>query len=196
MKPILIAYYSVHGSTENLAQAIATGVESVGVESLVRQIPRVSDNLSEHQDILPDAGPPYVTIDDLVSCSGLALGSPTRFGNMAAPVKYFLDQTSKEWLSGALIDKPATVFTSSSSMHGGQESTLLSMQIPLLHHGMVLSGIPYLEAALHTTTSGGSPYGATHVSHNNDKSLTTDEQSLAQAQGKRLAKLALALQHI
>ena len=194
--PILIAYYSTHGSTQLLAEMIAQGVESQGVEAMLRQVPRVSDNLDSTSAAVPLSGPPYVTVDDLALCSGLALGSPTRFGNMAASVKYFLDQTSAQWLSGALIDKPACVFTSSSSMHGGQESTLLSMQIPLLHHGMVLCGLPYSQAELHTTQTGGTPYGVTHVALNGQTQLSASEKSLALAQGARLARLAIALQDI
>ena len=188
-----MTYYSVHGATERLANAIAQGVETAGVECVIRQIPRVSDNLSVQQDDLPNSGPPYVTLDDLVHCSGLAIGSPTRFGNMAAPVKYFLDSTTKAWLSGALIDKPACVFTSSSSMHGGQESTLLSMQIPLLHHGMVIVGVPYSEAALHNTRTGGTPYGPSHVALTEHSPLSAEEIKIAQTQGQRLAHIARAL---
>ncbi|MEN8771767.1 MAG: NAD(P)H:quinone oxidoreductase [Glaciecola sp.] len=194
--PILIAYYSTHGSTQLLAEMIAQGIESQGVEAMLRQVPRVSDNLDSTSVAVPLSGPPYVTLTDLASCSGLALGSPTRFGNMAASVKYFLDQSSAQWLSGALIDKPACVFTSSSSMHGGQESTLLSMQIPLLHHGMVLCGLPYSQAELHTTQTGGTPYGVTHVALNGQTQLSASEKSLALAQGARLARLAIALQDI
>ncbi len=196
MNPILITYYSVHGSTAHLAQAIAKGVESMGIEAKLRQIPRVSDNLDVQDEAIPQSGPPYVSLDDLAECSGFALGSPTRFGNMAAPVKYFLDQTSKQWLSGTLINKPACVFCSSSSMHGGQESTLLSMQVPLMHHGMVICGIPYSEPALHTTISGGTPYGATHVATDHNTQLSDAETELAIAQGKRLATLAKALKEV
>ncbi len=194
--PILIAYYSTHGSTRLLAEMIAQGVESQGVEAMLRQVPRVSDNLDNTSAAVPLSGPPYVTVADLASSSGLALGSPTRFGNMAASVKYFLDQSSAQWLSGALIDKPACVFTSSSSMHGGQESTLLSMQIPLLHHGMVLCGLPYSQSELHTTQTGGTPYGVTHVALDGQTQLSASEKSLALAQGARLARLAIALQDI
>lgn len=196
MNPILIAYYSVHGSTAHLAQAIAKGVESMGIEAKLRQIPRVSDNLDAQTEAIPQSGPPFVSLHDLAECSGFALGSPTRFGNMAAPVKYFLDQTSKQWLSGTLINKPACVFCSSSSMHGGQESTLLSMQVPLMHHGMVICGIPYSEPALHTTKNGGTPYGATHVATDHNTRLSDTETELAIAQGKRLAMLAKALKEI
>lgn len=191
--PILIVFYSVHGSTQALAEAIAHGVESTGLEAMLRQVPRVSDNLDITQASVPAAGAPFVTLEDLTQCSGLALGSPTRFGNMAAPVKYFLDQTSAQWLNGSLIDKPACVFTSSSSMHGGQEATLLSMQIPLLHHGMVICGLPYSNAALHTTTTGGSPYGVSHVAIDGIQTLSADELALAKAQGERIANLAIKL---
>ena len=194
--PVLIVYFSTHGSTQLLAEMIAQGVESEGVEAMLRQVPRVSDNLDNTAPAVPVSGPPYVTVDDLAACSGLALGSPTRFGNMAAAVKYFLDQSSAQWLSGALIDKPACVFTSSSSMHGGQESTLLSMQIPLLHHGMVLCGLPYSQAELHTTQTGGTPYGVTHVALEGQTQLSHSEKTLALAQGARLARLAIALQDI
>ena len=179
-----------------MAQMIAKGVESMGIEAKLRQIPRVSDNVDVQAEAIPQSGPPYVSLDDLAECSGFALGSPTRFGNMAAPVKYFLDQTSKQWLSGTLINKPACVFCSSSSMHGGQESTLLSMQVPLMHHGMVICGIPYSEPALHTTISGGTPYGATHVATDHNTQLSDAETELAIAQGKRLATLAKALKEI
>lgn len=191
--PILIVFYSVHGSTQALAEAIAQGVESTGVEAMLRQVPRVSDNIEASQASVPASGAPYVSVDDLAHCSGLALGSPTRFGNMAAPMKYFLDQTATQWLNGSLIDKPACVFTSSSSMHGGQEATLLSMQIPLLHHGMVICGLPYSNAALHSTMTGGSPYGVTHVAINDTQTLSADELALAKAQGERLATLARKL---
>lgn len=192
--PILIVYYSTHGSTQLLAEMIAQGVESQGVEAMLRQVPRVSDNLTNSAPAVPQSGPPYVTVADLEACSGLALGSPTRFGNMAAPVKYFLDQSSAQWLSGSLIDKPACVFTSSSSMHGGQESTLLSMQIPLLHHGMIICGLPYSQPELHTTQTGGTPYGVTHVAIEQQSQLSASEKSLAIAQGARLARLAKSLQ--
>ncbi|MBU3022794.1 NAD(P)H:quinone oxidoreductase [Aestuariibacter sp. A3R04] len=192
MQNVLILYYSRHGSTKKLAQAMARGVEQQGLEARIRTVPSIPDYLST-QSAVPQSGAPYVSEEDLVSCAALALGSPTRFGNMAAPLKHFLDSTSSSWLKGALIDKPACVFTSSSSLHGGQESTLISMMLPLLHHGMVMCGIPYSEPALHDTKSGGSPYGATHVAKNNDARLTDDEITLANAQGVRLAALAKKL---
>lgn len=188
MKPVLILYYSRHGSTKRLANAIAQGVTSVDVPVLVRTV-----NASDGQ-ASDDA--PVVTSKELTECSALALGSPTRFGNMAAPLKSFLDSTSDLWLKGALIDKPACVFTSSTSMHGGQESTLLSMMLPLLHHGMVMCGVPYSEPELHNTTTGGSPYGVTHVAHasfDNQHQLSEDEKNLCLAQGKRLAQFAKKL---
>lgn len=192
MPHVLILYYSRHGSTKKLAQAIAKGVEQQGLEARIRTVPPIPEYLST-QPAIPDSGAPFANEQDLASCSALAMGSPTRFGNMAAPLKHFLDSTSASWLKGALINKPACVFTSTSSLHGGQESTLLSMMLPLLHHGMVLCGIPYSEPALHDTTSGGSPYGVTHVAKNNDTRLTDDEMTLAVAQGARLASLAKKL---
>ncbi len=149
MAPILILYYSRHGATRQLADAIAKGVELAGATAMVRTVPSLHEATGEPDDSTPEKGPPHVTTKDLETCSALALGSPTRFGNMAAPVKHFLDSTSQQWLQGALIDKPACVFTSTSSMHGGQETTLLSMMIPLLHHGMICCGLPYSEPALH-----------------------------------------------
>lgn len=188
MKKILVLYYSVHGATKMLAQSIATGIEMEGAEASLRTVPPVSSQCEAIIDTIPPKGPPYVTKADLQNCDGLVLGSPTRFGNMAAPLKYFIDSTSDLWLSAGLSGKPASVFTSSSSMHGGQESTLLSMMIPLLHHGMIISGIPFSVPELHNTQSGGSPYGATHVS--NDSSMLTDnEKAIAIAQGKRMAQL-------
>ena len=191
MAPVLILYYSRHGATKKLAQAIAQGVESTGVEAILRTVPSLTTD-GDIPDTAAD-GPPYVTSDDLVKCSGLALGSPTRFGNMAAPLKHFLDSTSDNWLKGTLINKPACVFTSSSSLHGGQESTLLTMMLPLLHHGMVCCGLPYSEPRLHTTQSGGTPYGVSHVAFNGSNQLSDDERALCVAQGKRLATLAQAL---
>lgn len=192
MLKALILYYSRHGSTKSLAMNIAKGVEKEGVEAVIRTVPPIAGYLST-QVAVPEEGAPYVTEKDLFDCHALALGSPTRFGNMAAPLKHFIDDTSKAWLKGALIDKPACVFTSSSSMHGGQESTLLSMMLPLIHHGMILCGLPYSESALHETTSGGSPYGATHVASNQVSSLSKDELLLAQAQGRRLGRLTKQL---
>ena len=193
MGPVLILYYSRHGATEQLARAIGVGVEAGGATARIRTVPAISSDPQAEQPDDPAAGPPYVTLDDLKDCSALALGSPTRFGNMAAPVKHFLDSTSGLWLNGALINKPACVFTSTSSMHGGQESTLLSMMLPLIHHGMVIAGLPYSEPALHTTTTGGTPYGVTHLAARNVTTLSSEEKQLCHAQGKRLAELAGAL---
>lgn len=188
---ILVLYYSRHGSTRQLAKLIARGVESAGMKARLRTVPAVSTVCEATAPEIPDDGDLYCSTDDLAGCAGLALGSPTRFGNMAAPMKYFLDGTSGLWLSGTLIDKPAAVFTSTSSLHGGQESTLLSMMLPLLHHGMILIGLPYREAALNTTRSGGSPYGATHwAGADGRQSVTSEEQALSLALGKRLAQLA------
>ena len=188
MKKVLVLYYSVHGATKMLAQAIATGIEMEGAEAFLRTVPPVSNQCEAVVDAIPKDGPPYVTKADLQHCDGLVLGSPTRFGNMAASLKYFIDSTSDLWLSASLAGKPASVFTSSSSMHGGQESTLLSMMVPLLHHGMIISGVPYSVPELHNTQSGGTPYGATHVSHDNNV-LTDSEKAIAIDQGKRMAKL-------
>ncbi|MDO5073629.1 MAG: NAD(P)H:quinone oxidoreductase [Neisseria animaloris] len=192
---ILILYYSQHGSTLNLARQIARGIESIeGCEAVLRTVPKVSAVCEAVENDIPAEGAPYATAEDLKTCSGLALGSPTRFGNMAASVKYFIDGTIPQWLGGELIGKPATVFTSSSSQHGGQESTLLSMMLPLLHHGMIISGIPFSEAALSHTQTGGTPYGASHVAgHDGKPKLSQDEQQIAFTQGKRLAELALKL---
>ena len=191
---VLIVYYSQHGTTADLARQIARGVESVpGCEAVLRTVPKVSTVCEAVEADIPDSGAPYCTAADLKNCAALALGSPTRFGNMAAAMKYFLDGTVPQWLSGDLIGKPATVFTSSASPHGGQESTLLTMMLPLLHHGMVISGIPYSEGALNTTTGGGSPYGAGHVAGNNRRALSSEEQQIAFSQGKRLAELARKL---
>lgn len=194
MAPILILYYSQQGATRNMAYKIAAGVEMAGLEAQIRTVPSVSHHIDENQPAVPETGDPYVSREELRNCSGLALGSPTRFGNMASAMKFFWDGTSQEWLSAALAGKPACVFTSSSTMHGGQESTLLSMQLPLLHHGMVFIGLPYSEPALHTTTTGGTPYGVSHVAGavGNTK-LSTEEQQLCLAQGKRLAKIARLL---
>ncbi|KTF06088.1 Flavodoxin/nitric oxide synthase [marine sediment metagenome] len=198
MQPVLVLYYSRHGSTKRLADAIAQGISSQNVPVIVRTVKSINESSSTSEDVSNDASStvPEVTIQELEQCSALALGSPTRFGNMAAPVKHFLDSTSSQWLKGALIDKPACVFTSSSSMHGGQESTLLSMMIPLIHHGMVICGIPYSEPELHNTTMGGSPYGVTHVAHHSlsaPQQLSADEKALCFAQGKRLATFAKRL---
>jgi NAD(P)H dehydrogenase (quinone) len=193
-KVVLILYYSRHGATQAMANKIALGVEKSGLEARLRCVPEVSDNFTNMQNPVPNSGDPYVVNQDLEDCCALALGSPTRFGNMAAPLKYFLDNTSAQWLAGTLENKPACVFTSTSSMHGGQETTLLTMMIPLLHHGMILCGLPYSNPELHTTTSGGSPYGATHLANGNNKNkLTEEEQNLCIEQGTRLAILAAKL---
>jgi len=173
-----------------MAQHIARGIESTGVEARIRTVPSVSPKTEASEASIPDSGALYVTLDDLKNCAGLALGSPTRFGNMAAPMKYFLDTTSSIWLSGSLVDKPATVFTSTSTMHGGQESTLLSMMIPLFHLGFMMLGIPYTEPDLNTTETGGTPYGASHFAGTSGKNPVSDEeQRLCFAQGKRLAEV-------
>ena len=198
MSPALVLYYSRHGSTKRLADAIAQGISSQNVPVIVRTVKSIDNSGNAAGDASNDASNtvPVVTLQELEQCSALALGSPTRFGNMAAPVKHFLDSTSSQWLKGTLIDKPACVFTSSSSMHGGQESTLLSMMIPLIHHGMVICGLPYSEPELHNTTSGGSPYGVTHVAHHSlsaPELLSEEEKALCIAQGKRLATFAKKL---
>ena len=189
---VLILYYSRNGATANMAEVIAEGVNSVaGQRALVRTVPPISDSLeSSTRPDIPDDGPLYCSAEELRNCSGLILGSPTRFGNMAAPLKYFIDQTSNLWLSGSLVDKPAAVFTSTGSMHGGNEMTLPTMLIPLLHHGMVAVGLPYNLAALHNTVSGGTPYGASHVMVNDQQSINSDEAELCKALGARVARLA------
>ena len=195
MLKILVLYYSQNGSVLNLAREIAKGIDSMaGCEAVLRTVPKVSTVCEQVADSIPDSGAPYVSIDDLRTCAGLAMGSPTRFGNMAAAMKYFLDGTSGVWLSGDLIGKPASVFTSSSSMHGGQESTLLTMMVPLLHQGMMVLGVPYSEADVGSTKTGGTPYGASHVSGSEGKNqLSPAEKRIAFAQGKRLAQTALQL---
>ena len=194
--PVLVLYYSRHGSTRKLAELIAQGIESVpGCEARLRTVPSVSAVTQEIEPAVPPSGSPYVELSDLEECAGLAIGSPTRFGNMAAPMKHFLDTTSAQWLSGALAGKPASVFTSTGSLHGGQESTLLTMMIPLLHHGMLMVGLPYSEPSLMNTSSGGAPYGATHWSGiSGDKTISDDTRALAIALGKRLAATAKKLQ--
>lgn len=192
---VLVLYYSRNGATEKLAQHIARGVEQAGVEARLRTVPAVSAVCEATADDIPENGALYATEDDLRHCAGLVMGSPTRFGNMAAPLKYFLDGTSGLWMSGALIGKPAALFTSSASLHGGQESTLLTMMMPLLHHGMLITGIPYSEAALSATQSGGTPYGASHVAGQNGRSVDETELELAAALGKRVAILSKQLQH-
>jgi len=195
MKQVLVLFYSRHGSTAKMAQLIARGAESVeGVEALLRTVPEISENCEASEPGIPNTGAPYVNLDELKSCHALALGSPGRFGNMAAPLKYFIEKTSSQWLSGALVGKPAGVFTATSSLHGGQESTLLSMMLPLLHHGMLISGLPYTESELLTTSTGGTPYGPTHVSgEKSDLPINTEEKALCIALGKRLAKLSKVL---
>jgi NAD(P)H dehydrogenase (quinone) len=192
---ILVLYYSRHGKTRRLAELVAQGVESVsGAEARLRTVPAVSTVTEATEPDIPRSGAPYVEASDLAECAGLALGSPTRFGNMAAPVKYFLDGTSSEWLAGTLAGKPAAVFTSTGSLHGGQESTLLSMMLPLLHHGMLVMGLPYTLPELMTTASGGSPYGATHWSGvDGNRPVSEDEKRLAVALGRRLALAASRL---
>jgi NAD(P)H dehydrogenase (quinone) len=195
MPSVLVLYYSRHGSTQKMAYKIADGIESQGCEALIRTVPPVSNNLSTINDAVPQSGDPYAQLNDLTNINGLALGSPTRFGNMAAAMKYFIDSTSTEWLNGKLIGKPACVFTSSSSMHGGQESTLLSMMLPLFHHGMLLTGLPYSEPDLSQTTTGGTPYGASHVATtSNNSALSEEELRLCFAQGKHLAALVNKLE--
>ncbi len=193
---LLVLYYSRNGATRKLAEFIAQGVESVpGCEAVLRTVPAVSTVTEATEAAVPMSGAPYVELSDLQECAGLALGSPTRFGNMAAALKYFLDGTSGEWLSGSLAGKPACVFTSTGSLHGGQETTLLSMMLPLLHHGMLIVGLPYTESALMTTASGGSPYGATHWSGvTGEQPISEDSRALAIALGKRLAQTARKLQ--
>lgn len=195
MADILILYYSRSGAVREMAHLVARGVESVpGVQARLRTVPSVSANCEATEPEIPEAGAPYVTLRDLETCAGLALGSPTRFGNMAAPLKYFLDGTSGLWLKGALIGKPAALFTSSASMHGGNEATLLSMMIPLLHHGMLIVGLPYSEPELTATAGGGTPYGASHVAGPaDDLPISADERKLCIALGKRLAQTALKL---
>lgn len=193
---ILVLYYSRSGSTAKLSQYIARGVEQVdGIQAKIRTVAPISTTCEAIDPVVPDDGAPYVTLDDLNGCSGLVLGSPTRFGNMAAPMKYFIDSTSSLWMSGALAGKPASVFSSTASMHGGQESTLLTMMLPLFHHGMILVGLPYTEPKLTSTKTGGTPYGASHVAGPaNDNPLSEDEIELAKHLGKRLASIALKLQ--
>lgn len=192
MTRILIVYYSTHGGTRELARLAARGVESVaGCSAVLRTVPRVSTVCEATEPEVPDAGAPYATLDDLAACDGLLLGSPTRFGNMAAPLKYFLDGTAGLWSSGALSGKPAGVFTSSGSLHGGNEATLLSMMLPLLHHGMLIVGLPYSEKALSETAGGGTPYGASHVGGSaGDRPVDPQEHALALALGRRLAEFA------
>jgi len=195
MSDVLVLYYSRHGSTAALARQLCRGVETVaGMRARLRTVPALTTTTSPLESAVPEEGPPYATHEDLAECAGLLLGSPTRFGNMAAPLKHFLDGTSGLWLTGALAGKPAAVFTSTQSLHGGQESTLLSMMLPLLHHGMVLVGIPYTERGLSETRTGGSPYGASHVAAGGPPDeLSEHERELARALGARVAALAQRL---
>lgn len=195
MTQILVLYYSRTGATKQMAELIARGIEQVpGAEALLRTVPPVSPTSEATDPSIPESGAPYATLDDLKSCDGIALGSPTRFGNMAAPMKHFIDNTTPLWLSGKMVDKPAAVFTSTGSMHGGQESTLLSMMLPLMHLGCMILGIPYTEPDLNTTESGGTPYGASHVAGGDGKNAVTEEEkSLCLALGKRLAETAKRL---
>jgi NAD(P)H dehydrogenase (quinone) len=192
---ILVLYYSRSGKVDRLAHMIAHGVEQVaGARARIRTVPAVSPVCEQTEPIVPASGAPYAQPSDLEECAGLALGSPTRFGNMAAPLKHFLDSTGTLWTRGALAGKPAALFTSTATLHGGQETTLLSMMMPLLHHGMIIVGVPYTEAALSSTTSGGTPYGATHVAgRDNERAITEDEKTLCLALGRRLAEVALKL---
>jgi NAD(P)H dehydrogenase (quinone) len=190
---ILVLYYSRSGRTAQLAREVAAGVESAGAIASLRTVPPVVTDRADALPPVPDDGPPYATLDDLKACDGLAMGSPTRFGNMAAPLKHFLDGSSELWLAGAMVDKPAVVFTSSSSTHGGQETTLLTMALPLLHHGMVWAGIPYTNAALFDTRTGGSPYGASSVAAPWNSELSAHEITLARTLGRRVADLAKRL---
>ncbi len=196
-KEILVLFYSQHGATRQMASLIARGIEQVsGARARLRTVPKVSTVCESSEPAIPDQGAPYVELRDLEECVALALGSPTRFGNMAAPVKYFIDSTSGLWMKHALAGKPAAVFTSTGSMHGGQESTLLSMMLPLLHHGMIIVGLPYSEPDLASTRSGGTPYGASHVAGlTSDATITEEEKKLCIALGKRLAETALKLAH-
>lgn len=195
MVDILVLFYSRKGSTAELARQVCRGIESIaGARARLRTVPPVTTVVDQPQPAVPAEGPPYVTHDDLRECAGLVMGSPTRFGNMAAPLKHFLDGTSALWVNGVLSNKPAGVFTSTQTMHGGQETTLLSMMLPLLHHGMYIVGLPYTEAALNHTSTGGSPYGASHVAGGEAQPrLSDDEKVLAQLLGKRVAEVAVKL---
>ncbi|CAN5118077.1 NAD(P)H:quinone oxidoreductase [soil metagenome] len=192
---ILVLYYSRNGATAAMAQQICRGVETVdGAQARLRTVPPVSTVCERVEDSIPASGPPYASLDDLRECAALVMGSPTRFGNMAAPLKYFLDATSALWLPGTLAGKPAGVFTSTTTLHGGQETTLVSMMLPLLHHGMLLVGIPYTEPALNRTRTGGTPYGASHAAFDERTArLSDDEAELCRALGRRVADVAIAL---
>jgi len=194
MTEILVLYYSAHGSVRSMAQLVARGVNQVpGASARLRTVPPVAPRTQVAEPPVPDEGAPYVELADLEQCAGLALGSPTRFGNMAAPLKYFLDTTGALWAKGALVGKPAAVFTSTASLHGGQETTLTSMMLPLLHHGMLIVGLPYTEADLNETSSGGTPYGASHHARLSQQPISAEEARLAVALGRRLAGAALKL---
>ena len=195
MSEVLVLFYSQGGAVYEMAKLVARGVESVkGVKARIRTVPKVSANHEATEPEIPTKGAPYVELRDLEECMGIALGSPTRFGNMAAPMKYFLDGTVSQWLKGSLIGKPAAVFTSTGSMHGGNETTLITMMLPLMHHGMVIVGLPYSEPELSATTSGGTPYGASHIGGSaDDRAITEDERKLCITLGKRLAQTALKL---
>lgn len=195
MTEILVLYYSQGGAVREMAQLMARGIESViGTKARIRTVPKVSSNCEATEPDIPASGDLYAELKDLEECAGLALGSPTRFGNMAAPLKYFLDGTTNLWLKGTLINKPAAVFTSTGSMHGGNETTLITMMLPLMHHGMLMVGLPYSEPALSLTSSGGTPYGASHIGGTaDDKPISDDERKLCMALGKRLAETALKL---
>src|SRR3990167_6826919 len=192
---ILVLYYSLKGNTAKMAEYITRGIEMIdGIEAKIRTVPAVSPKTESSEPTIPSEGPPYATLDDLKNCAGLALGSPTRFGNMAAALKYFLDGTGGLWQTGALINKPASCFTSTASLHGGQETTILSMQLPLLHHGMIIVGVPYSETNLFTTTGGGTPYGPSHMAGgNSDQPISDAEKTICMTLGKRLATVALKL---
>ena len=196
MADVLVLYYSRNGATEALAREVCRGVDAVeGMSARLRTVPTVSAVTEAIEDAVPDSGPPYATNSDLDECAGLIMGSPSNFGNMAASLKHYLDGTVADWFRGVVVGKPAGVFASTASLHGGQETTLLSMAITLLHHGMIVVGLPYTEEALSTTTSGGTPYGPTHVTWNRKpESLSEEEKKLAQALGKRVADLARRLE--
>ena len=195
MQEILVLYYSHYGAVKQMAQAVAHGIEQVkSVKARIRTVPKVSTVSEAVEKEIPDAGAPYAELQDLEECIGIAMGSPTRFGNMAAPLKYFWDATGSLWMKGTLIGKPAALFTSTASLHGGQETTLISMMLPLLHHGMIIMGLPYSEPELVSTKSGGTPYGASHLAGMaGDQPITEEERKLCIALGKRLAETALKL---
>ena len=194
MSKILVLYYSRFGATQQMAELIAEGAEQAGAEAVIRTVPAISTTTKATEPSIPESGALYCSEDDLANCNGLVLGSPTRFGNMAAPLKYFLDGTGGAWMSGQLVGKPAAVFTSASSMHGGHESTLLTMMMPLLHHGMLITGIPYTEPNLNETTTGGTPYGASHYAGSkSDKPLSNNEKMICKSLGSRVAQISQSL---